>query len=143
MLTLILLLFGPLLGILRLLLHLHLHLRFRVLSLLNKPLNLFRSNLYLLQIDIGSIFEGVHLANSSLNFIGELVRPHTLYNPVGCIGEDNVTLGVELQNEMVAKLFRSEGEHHHSLHTNLPDSLESLRSQILPELNYWLDIPSW
>jgi hypothetical protein len=87
----------------------------------------------ILDINISRILEGIDLSDSSLDLLVELMRSYTLQDAVILISEDDIALGVELQDEVVGKRIRAEGYDHHPLHTHLSHAIHSLRPQELPE----------
>jgi hypothetical protein len=84
-----------------------------------------RRNIDIFDIKIGGMLKGVDLSNSSLDLIAELMRPDALQDAVVVIGEYDVALRVELEDEVVGECFRTKGNYNHSLYSHLPDILHS------------------
>lgn len=82
-------------------------------------------NIDILDIDISRILKRIDLPHSSLYLLVELMRSYTLQDAIILISEDDITLGVELQDEVVGKCIRTEGYHHDPLNTHLSHTVHS------------------
>ncbi len=90
-------------------------------------------NIDIFQIDIGSMLKGIDLTDGSLHFIVKFVRTHTLQDAVIVISQDDITLRVQLQNEMVGEGLRTERNDNHTLHSHLTHTYHSFRAQKFSE----------
>ena len=69
------------------------------------------------------MLKGINLPHSCFDFIVILMRPDALQDSVLIIGQNNVSLSVELYNQMVGERLRAESKNDDSLNTNLADGL--------------------
>ena len=63
----------------------------------------------------------------------ELMGADALEDAIVMIGEDDISLGVELEDEMVSECLTAKTEDNHSFNPNLPDGFQSFGAQILAE----------
>ncbi len=82
-------------------------------------------NINILNVNISSILEGIDLPHCSLDLIVKLMRSNTLQDTVIVVSEDNVALGVKLEDEVICKSLRSKGNDDDSLDTHLPYAVYS------------------
>ena len=90
-------------------------------------------NINIFQINISRMLKGIQFAHGSLHLIVEFMRTNTLQDAVIVISQDNITLGVQLQDEMVGERLRTKRNDNNTLDTHLTHTDHSFRSQEFPE----------
>lgn len=71
------------------------------------------------------MLERIDFSDCSFDLFVELMRSNALQNAVVVISEDDVSLRVELKNQVVRKGLGAEGNHDHSFDADLPDAFHS------------------
>jgi hypothetical protein len=105
----------------------------RLLFRLQLFLQALSGNIYIFDVNIGGILEGIDLPDCCLDLIVELMRADALQDAEVVVSEDDVALGVQLEDEVVREGLRPEGNHHYSLHTHLPHAIHAFRPEKFPE----------
>jgi len=111
--------------------HLRVH---QCLLLLSQFLELFHAQVKRSEVHPGCLFKRVDFPNSGFNRLRILMRTHALYNSVVLVGEENVTLGVELEED-VETVFGTEFQVDDSFDSDLSDVLKGLAFDVFSELN--------
>lgn len=79
------------------------------------------------------MLKGIDLADSSLHFIVKFMRTNTLQDAIIVIRQYDITLRIQLQNEMVGECLRTERNDNDTLYTHLTHTDHSFWSEKFPE----------
>ena len=87
-------------------------------------------NFDIFEVDIGSEFKRIDLTYCGFDLFVELMGPNALQNAIVLVGQNDVTLGIELKDEMICEGFGSEGNDDDSFDPDLFDGFNSFGAKV-------------